>query len=179
MTVYGILGGIGSGKTLAMVHLARQDSIMRGKKILTNIRMDIKNAEMISPSMMDSLPSGLRNTTMCIDEIHNFMDSRSAAKKNVKKRTHFILQSRHAGEGLLDIIFTTQFMHQVDKRLRDNCDVKIYPKILHRDKDGKPIYMMLLYEFFMEHKKRTVTEYFVCEDLCDMYDTHEIVELDE
>lgn len=179
MTVYAILGGIGSGKTMAMVYMALQDAQIRGKKILSNIKMVIPHFQFIKASMMETMPKNLKNITLCIDEIHNFMDSRSGTTGVNKKRTHFILQSRHAGQGSLDIIYTTQFLHQVDKRLRNNTDVKVYPYIIKRDEDsGLPIFMMLSYMFQEGMKLRVLNEYIVTEPIGKMYDTHEIVELD-
>lgn len=189
MTVFGIFGGIGTGKTLAMVWLAMRDAVNSNKTILSNIGMDLPNCRMIEAQMMDGLPSGLRNSTMCIDEIHNFMDSRDASNKKVKKRTHFILQSRHSGEGTLDIIYTTQFIHQVDKRLRGNTDVKIYPSIIKWEPIEKiingiknitsaPSIIMLVSEFFIGHRTEQVTELIDVSKIRDLYDTHEIVQLD-
>jgi len=129
-------------------------------------------------TFMEQMPDTLKGHSLGFDEIHNILDSRSGSKGKNKKRTHFILQSRHAGQGDMDLYYTTQFIGQVDKRLRMNTDVQVYPTILRRDKNGKPEFMALEFHFINGQKKEVTVEYAVVNNVCDMYDTHEIVELD-
>lgn len=179
MVIYAIIGGIGSGKTLAMTHLALQDYHVRKRNIISNIHMKIPGLKLIDSTFLNNIPEDLSGYTICIDEIHNVLDSRSGSKATNKKRTHFILQSRHVGKGAMDLYCTTQHLDQIDKRLRRNVDILVYPQILQRDNHNKPIYMAIQYNFQYGQSYKTVTEYFYVEDTCDMYDTHERVELDE
>ncbi len=179
MAIFGILGGIGSGKTLAMVYLLFQDAVKHKKQILCNIRLDIPNYRPVSMQILEELGADLRGKSIGIDEIHNAMDSRDGQKKKVKKKTHFILQSRHAGEGSLDIYYTTQDRGQVDIRLRKNTDVWVYPSIIKRDEDNRPLYMIITYVFKLGQTLKQIDELVDIEPFTELYDTHEVVPLED
>jgi len=182
MTIFGIIGGIGSGKTLSMVYLLTQDAMKRDKKIMSNIRINMPQAEMMSPELLQDLTANLKNYSMGIDEAHNVMESRSSSNTKVKQRSHFILQSRHAGQGSLDIYYTTQYKSQVDKRLRLNTDVWVYPLIVAWEDVGKkkkiPTHMIITYVFKKGQQMIDTSELVYIKPIIDMYDTHEIVPLD-
>lgn len=60
-----------------------------------------------------------RKGIVLLDELPTLADSRSFAQKNVKQLTQFLAQTRKAG---LTVLYTTQYIHQVDKRVRAFTD---------------------------------------------------------
>ncbi len=71
----------------------------------------------------------MKNSTVFIQECHNYMDSRNHQSKKNKTLSYWILQSRHTGEGSCDIIYDTQELSQVERRLRRNTDYVVHPII--------------------------------------------------
>lgn len=179
MAIFGIVGGIASGKTLAMVYLLYSDAVIFDKEIQSNIPLkSIPRAKLLDNELAGLLGKDLSNTSLGLDEIHNVLDSRSSSNKKNKKRTHFILQSRHSGKGSLDIYYTTQFKGQVDLRLRSNTDVWVYPCIIKRDKDDRPLILMLTFQFKNGQSITNQNKLVDIEPFLDMYDTHGIVDMD-
>jgi archaellum biogenesis ATPase FlaH len=160
-----IVGGRGTGKTLFLSYLAYQD-LCNGKKLLTNIKfmpsverrfkdnityLTTKKMETMLQDLHDK-KLNLQNSTIALQELHNVIDSRKSMSKGNILVSAFILQSRHAGRPLLDskgryisntsldILGDTQFLGQVDIRLRRNCDIIAQPKITKLDeKTHKPV----------------------------------------
>lgn len=110
--IVGITGGLGSGKTLVASYLATCES-RRGRPVWSNY--PVYCATLVrSWSEVVSLESGV----VVLDEVHVDIDSRSFG--NNVEVTSFLLQTRKLD---LDLIYTSQSLHQVDKRLRDITDI--------------------------------------------------------
>jgi len=122
----------------------------------------------------------MNNSTIFLQEAHNYMDSRNSASKKNKTLSYWILQSRHfGGKGGVDIIYDTQEISQVDIRLRRNTDYIVHPTIIqeiHEKGKKRPslirmaIHTKLGQKWVMGYKTIDV------KDACRMYDTHEIVD---
>lgn len=128
--IIGLVGAIGSGKTVGMTRYAYKEYI--GHKVevdngdlelVTNYKLNNIPFRFINASELFGLKSTLKNSRIFIDEMHIFMDSRSSMGKSNKALTHFILQTRHLG---VHLYFTTQDIGQVDIRLRRQLDMLVY-----------------------------------------------------
>ncbi len=139
MSIYGIEGGIGTGKTLTGVHMTLQD-LFNGKHVFSNVKfknipkkfrdkITYLTKELIGNVFMEVKQGNINmeNSTIFIQEAHNYIDSRNSASKRNKVFSYWILQSRHTGKGSCDIIYDTQSIDQVDKRLRRNTDFLVHP----------------------------------------------------
>lgn len=130
MTLIGITGAIGGGKTVLMTRFAYKEYLKNKIKIddgtieiVTNYKLNGIPFRYIKADELFNIKSSLKNARLFIDEMHMFMDSRSSFNKNVKQLTHFILQTRHLG---VHLYFTTQDIGQVDIRLRRQLDILAY-----------------------------------------------------
>lgn len=119
--IIGIVGDMGSGKTLLMTALLMNDA-KEGNKLYTNYNL-LKNEttklrlheikKLFTLELINKVSFGC-------DEMHIFMDSRSGARNRVI--SYWILQTRKRG---IDLFYTTQYFHQIDRRLRDATLYKI------------------------------------------------------
>ena len=127
----GFFGYKGSGKTLAMVlfgYLFYLDS----KKILANLKLTYKH-EIVDVKDIVELSPNLINSVILLDEIHMIADSRVSGAFQNRAMSYFVLQSRHRS---CHVLYTTQFGGQVDKRIRENTDIKVICENLHIGSDG-------------------------------------------
>ena len=191
MAIYGIEGGIGTGKTLTGHTIAYND-LLTGKHLYTNIKLKntpkhlLKNVTYMTKDLMmdifEKVKTGtwdMTNSTVFIQEAHNYMDSRNSASKKNKVLSYWILQSRHTGKGSCDIIYDTQALSQVDIRLRRNTDFILHPHIFkweHTDGIKKPC--VIVCEVFAKigHKDRKFSYTLDVRNTRETYDTHEVVD---
>jgi len=188
--IIGIEGGIGSGKTLSMVNLGLED-LYKGKKIFTNVklkkvkkyrdRITYLTKEKVTDifHLVKSGEFNMENSTILIDEAHNYIDSRNSASSKNKIFSYWILQSRHTGKGSCDIIYTTQELRQIDVRLRNNTDWIIQPNIIGTQRRGKikvPVLIRLDITAKIKHKWRKMISYIDVGISREMYDTHELID---
>jgi len=184
MAIYGIEGGIGTGKTLSLVYFLFAD-LKEKKKIYTNIRIKAKEkydinyltAEMMSTifERIKDKSMSMKNSSVFIQEMHNYIDSRNSISKRNKTISYWLLQSRHTGAGSCNIYYDTQDIGQVDLRLRRNTDFLIHPMIVRR-KDSLPHTIILKIQAKIGHKVKTFNQRIEVYDLLNKYSTHEVVE---
>jgi len=191
IAIYGIEGGIGSGKTITGVTLLLKD-MFDGKTIYSNVKLknipkkyDDKIIYLTKDCIAEIFEKikrkewNMENSTIFIQEAHNYMDSRNSASSKNKTLSYWILQSRHTGKGSCDIIYDTQELGQVDIRLRRNTDFIIHPTIIqfmHFAGVKKPskIRIEIITKIGQDWRKM-----FAVLDVlktCDMYNTHELVD---
>lgn len=103
-----------------------------GKKIMSNLKLSFKH-EIINPKDIIELSPNLINSVILLDEIHMIADSRVSGKFQNRAMSYFVLQSRHRS---CHVLYTTQFSGQVDKRVRQNTDIKVICENLHIDSDN-------------------------------------------
>jgi len=108
----GFTGSLGSGKTLSMTYYGRLLGHRTGAKVYSNYQTTF--SKLITS--WDEL-TAIKDGIVLLDELHITFDSRLWS--NTAKRTHFLLQTRKKG---LIVMFTTQHISQVDKRIRNICD---------------------------------------------------------
>jgi hypothetical protein len=186
MSIYGVFGGIGSGKTLSVAYLALDD-LKKGKKLYSNIAFKflpenlnnkihyLRRAEfenMLELVKLNKLR--MENSTVCIQELHNYMDSRSSQTKTNKLMSYWILQSRHTGKGSCDIIYDTQRIGQIDIRVRNNTDFYIMPQIINRINSIPKIIRLRIMAHIGQNDIEMVKDIDVYET-AKHYDTHEVI----
>lgn len=132
MVVIGLVGEMRSGKTLLMSILLHDDFV-RKKPILSNyhLNFEFENLEVnnLDLAIRDKNTDFFNNKSIGIDEIQVFMDSRGSGQKRNRMLSYFLTQS-----GKLDttIYWTSQFLRQVDVRLRLNTQIlyKVYRYVI-------------------------------------------------
>jgi len=193
--IIGIEGGIGTGKTLTGVTLTLKD-LYDGKKVYANVKF--KN---IPKNLMDKITYltkdnmakifdhvkkgtwDMTNSTVFIQEAHNYMDSRNSQSQKNKILSYWILQSRHTGRGSCDIIFDTQELGQVDLRLRRNTDIILRPYIskgfmefINKKEILIPTMITSIGQRKIRHKYTTFSFNLDVSVTREQYDTHEVVD---
>lgn len=119
--IIGFVGRMGSGKTLSMTRCLLK-YYQRGFRILTNYDLAIPHEE-VSFEWIIKTAEEQGKLDMCVlalDEIHIMIDSRAAPTKRNRSLSYLLNQSRK-----LKVIwlYSTQYAHQVDKRLRSGTDL--------------------------------------------------------
>jgi DNA helicase HerA-like ATPase len=121
-------GNRGQGKTLTAVKEAYLFGL-QGYTIYSNLELTFPNPNInVKPYKMSDMisyadtKSELVNSVVLMDEAHIVMDSRTSMTKRNITISYFLLQSRKRN---VHIIMTTQFLHQVDKRIRSTADMFI------------------------------------------------------
>jgi len=177
--IIGLVGAIGSGKTVGMTRYAYKEYI--GHKVevdngdmelVTNYKLNGIPFRFIKANELFSLKATLKNARIFIDEMHIFMDSRSSMGKTNKALTHFILQTRHLG---VHLYFTTQDISQVDIRLRRQLDMLVY--CTQTTYDGWFKQTIIDYRDVMHIRKNEIV--YNGSKFYDLYDTTEIIDITE
>lgn len=166
-----------SGKTLAMTREAFtywKKGLKENKpvRVLSNYHLNFPyehvNFEELFKDAENQKP--LRDVVILLDEIHILLDSRSGMSKKNKILTFWLNQTRKSGVKLL---FTTQYEHQIDKRLRSGTDFLVHCEGRNLiKKNGKKIFKCLNTKTNGETAKTktwTGDKYFC------LYDTNEII----
>lgn len=123
--IIGFIGPKGSGKTLGMTERLSKYS-RKGHTILTNYSPVFSDGE-IEPEDIMGMSDGLQDCAMGIDEMHVWLDSRLSGTKRNVICSYFITQTRKRG---IHLFYTSQVVHQVEKRVRDNTDTMVFAKQL-------------------------------------------------
>ena len=126
MPIIGIYGGISAGKTLVQTYMLVKEWRKYQKPILSNYHLkqipftylQFKDLLALSDARID-----LTNCTIGLDELQNWVDSRTAAKKLNRLFTYFVLQT---GKDDINMYYTTQDPGQVDLRVRQRTDIWVY-----------------------------------------------------
>jgi len=116
--LYGISGGIGYGKTALAVLLLYRAYKKQKRNVFANIHTTF--AKTLSGEDMLNMQKFPLNSTVLLDELYAWLDSRMSGKKTNIALSHIILQSRKRN---FDIIYTVQIFSSVDLRVRRNTEV--------------------------------------------------------
>lgn len=133
--IIGIVGDLGCSKTLTMTHLG---NIMEesGICIYSNYHLTFKHNRIEGIDGINEIETD-RNALL-LDEIWLTADSRkSMAYENMMLSTS-LLQSRKKH---IDVLYTTQYINQVDVRIRSITNLIFNPQIIVSDDKGIPIYV--------------------------------------
>lgn len=124
--VIGIVGGMGSGKTLTATAISY---ILRDSyTIISNY--SLKHSDIVYKNLDDLMDfqktiQGIENDKLIIhDEIHIFNDSRNAMSNRNMLFSYILTQFRKMH---VTFLYTTQYLNQVDIRIRNNTDVILQP----------------------------------------------------
>jgi len=106
MAIFGVEGGIGSGKTITLSYFAVED-MKKGKKIYSNIyfknvpKQFKDNIFYLTKDYITQIFEKVKNkeidmtnSTVVIQEAHNYIDSRNSMSLKNKTSGYWILQSR-------------------------------------------------------------------------------------
>jgi hypothetical protein len=121
---------MGSGKTLSMVRLA-YSLYLKGYTIYSNFHLNFPFEYFTLKDILEYAENSKNfvNAVFLVDEAHIFIDARRSSSGRNLALSYFILQTRKQNVWLF---FTTQYYHQVDKRLRAStnafveCSFKSY-----------------------------------------------------
>lgn len=123
--IFGINGKLRQGKGILAVLLCLAVA-EKGTKILSNFRLDHKNAEKIDFYQFVALLDKSRTsgpTVLCIDEIYGWLDSYMSQSETNRFASYFVFQSAKLG---YDIIYTSQLTMRAMNTLRELCDLRVY-----------------------------------------------------
>lgn len=130
--IIGIYGLKGAGKTLVMTLLLWIETLAFQKSVYVNYEVTFPHKKLEMQKLAE-LDQQLQNTAIGVDELHMIADSRRAGAKQNLLVTYFVLQSRHRS---VNMYFTSQYEHQIDRRIRENTDIKIIVENLKIDSDN-------------------------------------------
>ena len=164
MVLFGIVGELGSGKTLALTFLAHNHA-SKGSNVFSNYRLygipfyPVKRAD-----ELDSIRDGF----CAFDELWTWLDSRVSLSKKNRIVANILARSR---KRKLTIAYTTQTMGQIDRRVREVTDFTAYP-VLNRNQTICTIYIFMGSNTKVFHKKIS----FPTQPVFQLYNTEEEIE---
>lgn len=134
---------------------------LRGRKVYSNYGLNFPHEDMddqmVAEATKHNRTTMFNGSVTLIDEVHVYMDSRNSASKKNRLFSYFVTQS-----GKLDtlLIWTSQFLGQVDKRLRLNTQT-LYKAERYIVSKGKKIILRQddkREDFFVDLHKHTFRE---------------------
>lgn len=165
----GLVGDTGSGKTLVMVKMLYEYHI-QGYQVLSNVDLDFSSIYVDEINIDDKTDNKTKNI-VGIDEI----GEEEAGKPQIKL-SQLMAQSRKSIGEHSHMILTFQIEGQTRSILRGLLDCLVYPRIILRADDNKPIFIEL--EWFTKLPKLYPPKFvlFMKErinvyDFCNKYNT--------
>lgn len=173
--IIGIYGLRGGGKTLIMTILLYIEFKILGKKVFSNYELKFPHEKLDAQKLAD-LDQQLQKSAVGVDEMHMIADSRRAGAKQNLLVTYFVLQSRHRS---VNLYFTSQFEHQIDRRIRDNTDIKIISENLNidSDDDGLPDVFRMVIQDKRGMEVKYVEHYITGTNFYPLFNTDYIINL--
>lgn len=143
--IIGIEGGLGSGKTLAVVRYLVKD-YNDGRIIFSNFKLKkikYKPLDVLEILKLDEGGVSLNNVSCAIDEITVFADCRTSMTKLNRFLSYFILQTRKRN---VTLYYTTQDFNMVDLRLINHTDIRVVAEKIKKP-DG---------EYYKDYRRYTI-----------------------
>lgn len=125
MVLMAIVGGLGSGKTLALTYLAYRN-YLKGLKIFSNYELAFPYQKISKTSQLEKMKSGF----FAGDELWLWLDSRVSSSKRNRVVGQILLSSRKKD---INFVYTTQSFSQVDVRIRRCTDFIAQPMLTPRE----------------------------------------------
>lgn len=93
-----------------------------GKTVYANLRLSFPHVQLTFAKLesMVNNKEDIQDAVILWDEAHIFLDSRSSMSKRNKIISWWILMTRKSN---IRLVYTTQHLHQIEKRLRDTTDI--------------------------------------------------------
>lgn len=118
-----VQGNVGSGKSLFCAWVSALYGCM-GRQVYSNLHLHFPYTKLDFSDLID-LESGeisaeIQDAVMIVDEAYLWIESRASSSKKNRLLSYLLLQSRKRN---LDIFLVAHSMHQLDRRVRENCDV--------------------------------------------------------
>lgn len=172
--VVALIGNKGNGKTLVMTLLLYIE-YLKGKKIYTNYKVFFPH-EILDVQKMVELDVSLQDAVIGIDEMQTVCDSRKHSRKQNILMSHFLIQTRHRS---INLYYTTTYLGQVDKRIRENTDIVIISENLEvdSDKDGYDDMFRIIVRDERHLKMKVKTKIIYGKPVFDLYSTDYIVDI--
>ena len=160
-----------SGKTLSMTRELYK-YYQQGHKIITNYGVSFPHERINFEELYENAESQaeMNDIVIALDEVHIVLDSRSGMSSVNKIITFWLNQTRKMG---VKLFYTTQYLHQIDKRLRSGTDIFVFTngmKIIKND--GKEYFVVQNDITDGDNSKK---EIFIGNDYYKLYDTNEVV----
>lgn len=145
MTI-GLFGPRGSGKSQMQTILGMLLSQLSNFPLYSNCQ--IRGSKKIT---LKDLLYNIQNAVICLDEFWQKMDSRSYKDRENIFITHWYQMQRHKN---LMIIYTTQLLSQIEKRIRDSTDYFIMCQV--KKKEQKQFFKYTIIDGFTMKPIRTI-----------------------
>lgn len=172
--IIGYIGTRGRGKTLSCVREAYEHQ-QKGYTIYSNIKLDKDifptYKEITGKMLMDWVKGDqqFKKAFFILDEVHVYIDSRMGMSKKNVIISYFVLQTRKRD---VRIGYTTQFLNQVDKRLRNPTEIFVQcQNYMLQDKTN----IMQQNIVTRPETGQAWTDTFIANDYFGYYNTDEIV----
>lgn len=178
--IVGVIGKRGSGKTLTMVKQI-MDDLNKGKNIFLNFHLKLKHINKKYHKKIHLLDDEffkdyenfkLRNCSLFLDEIYVYIDSRTSGSKRNRIWSYFINQTRKRD---ISLYYTVQLFSSVEKRLRLQTELFIFPSIKENNKEKFIVNTIAIPQDFSEMPKIKGKFIFKGNDYYKFYSTDEIV----
>lgn len=182
--IIGIIGKRGSGKTLSMVKYAIED-LEKGKNIFLNFHLNLttipkkyhKKIHLLDDEFFKNYENfKLYNCSLFLDEIYVYIDSRLSGTKRNRVWSYFINQTRKRD---IDLYYTVQLFSSVEKRLRVQTEIYIYPETKLIENQLIIINMICIQQNFTDMPKIKGKQIFKAQDYYKYYQTDEIISFKE
>ncbi len=170
--IVGFIGDIGGGKTASLVKEV-YIKYLSGRKIFSNIKLNFPYTHVSQEDLLEMASGGfnLQDGVLVLDEIHIYLDSRTSMSKENRVITYFALQTRKVG---VDLYYTTQYINQVDLRLRNltNALIECYTQ---ENSETKEKYTLNVIRMRKINKVITKKIIFQTSKVYNLYNTYEVV----
>ncbi len=161
MVLMGIVGGLGSGKTLSLTYLAYRN-FLKGMKVYTNYWLGFPHHMITRVSQLEKMTEGF----FAGDELWFWLDSRVSSSKRNRVVSKILISSRKRD---IHFAYTVQNFRQVDVRIRNCTDFIAQPNL-------SPLENWCILEVFSRPSLMLVRRFkFRTDKFFKLYDTKEIV----
>ncbi len=163
MVLMAIVGGLGSGKTLALTYLAYRN-FLKGLKIYSNYWLGFPHVKISKTTQLESMREGF----FAGDELWLWLDSRVSQSKKNRIVGKILISSRKKD---VNFCYTTQSFGQVDIRIRRCTDFIAQPILTPREDRCR----LLVFSYpSLEYVKqfRIITK-----KIFPLFDTREIIDM--
>lgn len=168
--VTGICGHKGSGKTTLLTFFLISEIEQEIKnKCFCNYSLKIPFTWLNAYDMIEHMEI-FENSTIGIDELHEYADSRSSGTLQNKRIADFFLQSRHTSS---NVYYTSQFIDQIDKRIRRITDIEVLCENLHIDTDNDGDDDLFRFTIYDTRTLKFEERMFYAKPIFSMYDSKE------